>query len=103
VVTAIGDKAIDDEGVVQVRDKLWPSFRYLVPKLACGGSVRLCIARAGSTQEIRLPVDHGDEGHDRVRITDRLVDEIRRTARELPQTHPDGSVCPKDHQVSVRP
>ena len=34
VVTAIGDKAIDNEGMVQVADSLRLSFLYLVPKLA---------------------------------------------------------------------
>ena len=39
VVTAIGDNAIDNEGMVQVRDNLRLSFLYLVPKLARDGTV----------------------------------------------------------------
>jgi S1-C subfamily serine protease len=60
VVTAIGETAIDNEGMVQVRDNLRLSFLYLVPKLARDGSVPLRIVRAGNTREIRLPVDRDD-------------------------------------------
>jgi S1-C subfamily serine protease len=61
VVTAIGDKAIDNEGMIQVRDNLRLSFRYLVPKLARDGTVPLRIVRAGSNREVRLPVDRHDD------------------------------------------
>ena len=60
VVTAIGDKPIDNEGMVQVRDNLRLSFRYLVPKLVRDGSVPLSIVRSGEAREVRLPVDRED-------------------------------------------
>ena len=40
VATAIGDKAIDNEGMVQVGDNLRLSFLYLVPKLRATGRCR---------------------------------------------------------------
>ncbi len=49
VVTAIGDKAIDNEGMVQVGDNLRLSFLYLVPKLARDGSVPIRVVRDGRT------------------------------------------------------
>ncbi len=61
VVTAIGDKPIDNEGMVQVRDNLRLSFCYLVPKLAKDGSVPLQVFRAGSTREVRVPVERTDD------------------------------------------
>jgi hypothetical protein len=56
-VTAIGDKAIDNEGMVQVADNLRLSFLYLVPKLARDGSVPIRVVRAGRKLEVQLPVD----------------------------------------------
>src|SRR5262249_27467994 len=61
VVTAIGDKAIDNEGMVQVRDNLRLSFFYMVPKLARDGFVPLRVFRAGRSLEVRLPVDRDDD------------------------------------------
>ncbi len=56
VVTAIGDKAIDNEGQVQVADNLRLSFLYLVPRLARDGSVPIRLIRDGRTLDARLPV-----------------------------------------------
>ena len=61
VVTAIGDKAIDNEGMVQVGDNLRLSFLYLVPKQARDGSVPIRVVRAGRPMEVRLPVGRDDD------------------------------------------
>jgi S1-C subfamily serine protease len=61
VVTAIGDKAIDNQGMVQVADNLRLSFLYLVPRLARDGSVPLSVIRAGRVIDVRLPVDRDDD------------------------------------------
>jgi S1-C subfamily serine protease len=61
VVTAIGDKAIDNEGMVQVADNLRLGFLYLVPRLARDGSVPLRVIRAGRAIDVRLPVDRDDD------------------------------------------
>jgi S1-C subfamily serine protease len=61
VVTAIGDKAIDNEGMVQVADNLRLSFLYLVPKLVRDGSVPLRVIREGRTIDVRLPVERDDD------------------------------------------
>jgi hypothetical protein len=60
-VTAIGDKAIDNEGMIQVSDNLRLSFLYFVPKLARDGSVPIRVIRAGRTIDGRLPVSRDDE------------------------------------------
>ena len=61
VVTAIGDKAIDNEGMIQAAGGLRLSFLYLVPKLARDGSVPIRLVRAGRTLEGRLPVSRDDD------------------------------------------
>jgi S1-C subfamily serine protease len=61
VVTAIGDKAIDNEGMIQAAGGLRLSFLYLVPKLARDGSVPIRMVRAGRTIEGRLPVSRDDD------------------------------------------
>ena len=61
VATAIGDKAIDNEGMVQVGNNLRLSFLYLVPKLAHDGSVPIRVVRAGRPMDVRLPVGRDDD------------------------------------------
>jgi S1-C subfamily serine protease len=61
VVTAIGDKAIDNEGMVQVAANLRLSFLYLVPRLAHDGSVPLRLIRDSHPIDVRLPVDRDDD------------------------------------------
>jgi S1-C subfamily serine protease len=61
VITAIGDKAIDNEGMVQVADNLRLSFLYLVPRLVRDGSVPLRVIRDGRTIDARLPVDRDND------------------------------------------
>jgi S1-C subfamily serine protease len=61
VVTAIGDKEIDNEGMIQAAGNLRLSFLYLVPKLARDGSVPIRVVRAGCTIDTRLPVSRDDD------------------------------------------
>src|SRR5262249_29892775 len=61
VVTAIGDKAIDNEGMIQVSDNLRLSFLYLVPRLVRDGSVPIRVVRAGRTLDAHLPVSRDDD------------------------------------------
>jgi S1-C subfamily serine protease len=61
VVTSIGNKAIDNEGMIQAAGGLRLSFLYLVPKLARNGSVPIRVVRAGRTIEGRLPVSLDDD------------------------------------------
>jgi S1-C subfamily serine protease len=61
VITAIGDNAIDNQGMVQIRDNLRLSFPYLVPKLVRDGAVPLRIIRDGQALTVRLPVDREDD------------------------------------------
>jgi S1-C subfamily serine protease len=56
VITRIGAKPIDDEGMIWVRDDLRVSFRYLIQQTARDGSVPLTIVRESKTQQIQLPV-----------------------------------------------
>jgi len=56
VITRIGDKPIDDEGMIWIRNDLRVSFRYLIQQTARDGAVPLTIVRAGQTQQIQLPV-----------------------------------------------
>jgi S1-C subfamily serine protease len=61
VVTTIGDKPVDNEGMVQIRDNLRLSFMYLVPKLVRDGTVPLRVFRSGQEREVRVPADrHAD-------------------------------------------
>jgi S1-C subfamily serine protease len=61
VVTAIGDKAIDNEGMIQAAGGLRLSFLYLVPKLARDGSVPIRVVRAGRTLDAHIPVCRDDD------------------------------------------
>lgn len=61
VVTAIGDRAIDNEGMVQASDNLRLSFLYMVPRLVREGSVPLRVIRDGRAMDVRLPVDRDDD------------------------------------------
>jgi S1-C subfamily serine protease len=60
VITRIGDRPIDDEGMVQVGEDLRLPFVYLVPKLARDGSLPLGVLRAGKTSGLDVPVAHGE-------------------------------------------
>jgi S1-C subfamily serine protease len=57
VITKIGDKEIDNVGMVQVKDNLRVRFQYLVQKLAKDGKVELTIVRDGKEQTVQVPVE----------------------------------------------
>jgi S1-C subfamily serine protease len=61
VITRIGDHAIDNEGMVPVRDNLRLSFEYFVPKLARDGQVPLRVIRNGQPLDVPLPVGRDDD------------------------------------------
>jgi S1-C subfamily serine protease len=56
VITRIGDKPIDDEGMVLIRNNLRVRFAYLIQELAHNGTVPLTIVRAGQSRQIEMPV-----------------------------------------------
>ena len=60
VITAIGDRPIDDQGMIQLRPNLRVGFRYQVQHLAKDGKVLLKLVRAGKAMELQVPVspDH---------------------------------------------
>jgi S1-C subfamily serine protease len=60
VLTQIGDRPIDREGMIQVRDGLRLPFLYLVPKLERGGTVPFRLWRDGRSLELALPVGRQD-------------------------------------------
>jgi S1-C subfamily serine protease len=60
VLTQIGDRAIDRDGMIQVRDSLRLPFLYLVPKLERGGAVPVRLWREGRSVDIACPVWHDD-------------------------------------------
>ena len=60
VLTQIGDRPIDREGMVQVSDGLRLPFPYLVPRLERGGSVPVRLWRDGHSLEFALPVGRHD-------------------------------------------
>jgi S1-C subfamily serine protease len=56
IITRIGKHAIDNGGMVRIRDNLQLGFSYLVGKEAKNGKVRATILRHGTTSEVDLPV-----------------------------------------------
>ncbi len=56
VLTQIGDRPIDREGMIQVRDGLRLPFPYLVPKLERKGTIPTRLVRDGRTVEMAFPV-----------------------------------------------
>jgi S1-C subfamily serine protease len=62
ILTKIGPRAIDNEGMIQAEDSLRLSFISQVPKLARDGSVSVSVMRDGKALEIALPVSR-DPGH----------------------------------------
>jgi S1-C subfamily serine protease len=56
VITRIGDKPIDDQGMVSIDDSLRVGFGYLIPQSARNGTVPLNIVRGGKSQQIQMPV-----------------------------------------------
>jgi S1-C subfamily serine protease len=60
VITRIGDRAIDGEGMVQVEENLRLPFTYMVPKLAQDDCVPAVVLRQGKQTSVRLPVVKGE-------------------------------------------
>ncbi len=56
IITQIGDKPVDDQGMVIVGANLRVRFQYLVQKIAKNGKVPLTIVRAGKKVSVQLPV-----------------------------------------------
>ncbi len=56
VVTRIGDRPIDDQGMVNLGTGLRVSFRYLAQSLSHDGKVPLTLVRGGRTLQVDLPV-----------------------------------------------
>ncbi|QEH39014.1 Serine protease Do-like HtrA [Aquisphaera giovannonii] len=56
LITKIGDKEIDNVGMVKVKENLRLQFRYLIQSLAKDEAVPMTIVRKGKPEAIRLPV-----------------------------------------------
>jgi S1-C subfamily serine protease len=56
VLTRIGDKAIDNEGLIKLNDNLRLRFTYLVQQLARGGTVPIQVLRDGRAVDLKVPV-----------------------------------------------
>ncbi len=57
VILKIGDKEIDNVGMVQAKDNLRLRFQYMAQRLAKGGKVPLTIVRDGKEQVVEVPVE----------------------------------------------
>ena len=57
VIVKIGDKEVDNVGMVQVKGNLRVRFQYLVQKFAKDGKVALTIVRDGKERVVQVPVD----------------------------------------------
>ena len=55
VITKIGDKAIDDQGMIRVTDHLRVRFPYWIQKVAGDGKVPLTVVRQGKEMKVELP------------------------------------------------
>lgn len=56
VITHIGDKPVDDEGMVKLNDTLRVRFHYLIQHLEQNGQVALKVLRQGQPLQLHLPV-----------------------------------------------
>ena len=57
IITRIGDKEVDNIGMVQVKDNLRLRFQYMVQRLAKDGKVPVTIVRDGKESTVQIPVD----------------------------------------------
>ncbi len=55
IITKIGDKAIDDQGMVNIGNNLRVKFQYFIQKIASKGKVPLSIVRGGHALIVELP------------------------------------------------
>jgi S1-C subfamily serine protease len=56
LITKIGDKEIDNVGMIKIRDNLRLQFQYMIQKLAQSGKLPLTVVRQGKAQSLELPV-----------------------------------------------
>ena len=56
VITKIGDKEVDNVGMIPIKPNLRVRFQYLVQKVAKDGKVALTIVRDGKEQVVQAPV-----------------------------------------------
>ncbi len=56
VITKIGDKEVDNVGMVKVKDNLHLRFQYMVQRLAKDGKINVTIVRDGKEQVVQVPV-----------------------------------------------
>ncbi len=56
IITKIGDKDIDNVGMVQIRENLRVGFQYIIQKVAKDNKVPLTIIRDGKQQVVQVPV-----------------------------------------------
>jgi S1-C subfamily serine protease len=56
IITRIGDKPVDDQGMIKLGDNLRIRFEYMVQKVARDGKVPLAVVRSGTQTLIDLPV-----------------------------------------------
>jgi S1-C subfamily serine protease len=61
IITKIGNYAIDNAGMVRVKDGLHVHYAYLVPKLAKQDKIHLSILRQGKALEIDVPLYRDDK------------------------------------------
>ena len=57
VITKIGDKDIDNVGMIQAKGDLRLRFQYMVQRLVKGGKIPLTIVRDGKEQVVQVPVE----------------------------------------------
>jgi len=56
VIAKIGDKPVDDQGMIELGSDLRVNFEYEVQHLTAQGTVPLTVLRAGKELQVRLPV-----------------------------------------------
>jgi S1-C subfamily serine protease len=56
VITRIGDKPVDDQGMIKLGDDLRVRFQYQIQHITTNGMVPLAIVRAGRQLNVSLPV-----------------------------------------------
>jgi S1-C subfamily serine protease len=57
LITRIGDKDIDNVGMVRIKENLRLNFQYMIQKTVKDGKVPLSIVRGGKAMNIELPVN----------------------------------------------
>jgi S1-C subfamily serine protease len=56
VITKIGDRDVDDQGMIRQGDNLRLKFQYLIQKIAKDGKVPLTVVRDNKTIQVEVPV-----------------------------------------------